>query len=134
MKRFLLLCALWIGSACAANSQKTDTLCFTLEEAQGFAIIKRQRKALDSLNMVLRLDINSLQRTVQALEVKDANSRQIAATYEAMAGTMREQRRVLESEVERVSKDLRRQKRKTTAATIGGLLLTGLTTFLLITK
>ena len=112
---------IFLKSSFAANSQSSsDTLCFPIAVAQKVLIAAKQKKELDSLVHVYRSDVGILQSKVSLLEEKDRNHGQIATTYQA--------------QVDVLNKEVKRWKRKTTFTAIGGLLLTGLTTFLFISK
>lgn len=121
-------------SSFAAKSQTSDTLCFQIPVIQKVLIAAKQKSLADSLNVLLRSDIAILQNSVHAHQVKDSLNREIIGGYVAMTGTMRDQRQVLETQIGVLNKEVRRWKRKTTLAAAGGLLLTGLTTFLFILK
>jgi hypothetical protein len=89
-------------------------------EIQKVLIAAKQKKALDSLVIVYRSDINILQGKINLLEEKDRNSIQIATAYQ--------------SQVDILNKEVKKWKRKTRWTAVGGVLLTGLVTTLFIIK
>jgi hypothetical protein len=123
-----------IGSSLGARSQTTDTLCFPVPVIQKLLIDAKQKKYADSLVLVYRSDINILSRKVEALEIKDSTNTQINSTYQAMIGTMKDQRTVLEGQIITLNKQIRKQRTATKLTAISGLLLTGLVTGLFIFK
>lgn len=123
-----------IVSSLGAKSQTTDTLCFPVTVIQKILIDAKQKKYADSLVLVLRSDISILNSKIQALEIKDSTNKEINSTYQAMVGTMKEQRTILEGQITRLNSELSKQKRKTKLTAIGGLLLTGIVTSLFIFK
>jgi hypothetical protein len=112
------MCALLIGSSYAARSQTTDTLCFPVPVIQKVLIDAKQKKLVDSLNVLLRSDINILTGKVNLLEEKDRNHLAIEKAYEGQVTVL--------------NREVRRWKRKTTWTAVGGLVLTGLTAFLIL--
>lgn len=129
-----MILILLIGRNYESQSQTTDTLCFPVPVIQKLLIDAKQKKYADSLVVVYRSDINILSGKIQALEIKDSTNNQINSTYQAMIGTMKDQRGILEGQVTSLSKQLRKQKNKTRLTAIGGLLLTGIVTGLFIFK
>jgi hypothetical protein len=95
-------------------------------------IAAKQKDYADSLVNLYRSDINILSGKVQALEIKDSTNKEINSTYQAMVGTMKEQRTVLEGQITVLNKQLRKQKTATKLTAISGLLLTGLVSFLIL--
>lgn len=124
----------WTGSNCVGKSQTTDTLCFPIQTVKKLLIDAKQKKYADSLVFVYRSDINILSGKVQALEVKDSVNREINSTYKNLINTMETKTTILGNQIEYLNKELKKQKRKTTFAAIGGIALTALVSFLLITK
>jgi hypothetical protein len=78
----------------------------------------KQKRLVDSLNTLLRSDVNILQGKINLLEEKDRNHDAIAKAYEGQVVVL--------------NKEVKKWRRKTTWAAIGGIALTALTTFLLI--
>lgn len=120
MKAFLVMFALLIGRSYATHSQTTDTLCLPIPVAQKVLIDAKQKRVLDTLVTVLRSDINILQGKINLLEEKDRNHLAIETAYQGQVNVL--------------TKEVRKWKRKTTLAAIGGIALTGITTFLFLTK
>lgn len=116
------------------RSQTIDTLCFPISTIQNVLIAAKQKKSLDTLVIALNADIRSYQSVVKTLQDKDSVNRQIINTYGQMVGTMTEQRKIFEGQITYLNKEVKKWKRKTTLTAIGGVLLTGITTFLLLTR
>jgi hypothetical protein len=106
----------------AGSSQNTttDTLCAPTRVWRNLLTIAKQKEVQDSLVGVYRSDIDILQGKVNLLEEKDRNSTQIASAYQ--------------SQVDILNKEVKKWKRKTRWAGIGGIVLTGLVTTLFIIK
>ena len=135
MKPFLILSIILTSLNLEGKCQSSnDTLCFKISEVKNLLIAAKQKKYADSLVIVYRSDINILSGKVQALEIKDSTNREINSTYQALIGTMKEQRTVLEGQITYLNKEVKKQKRKTTLTAISGILLTSLTAFLFLTK
>ena len=118
MIKFLMLLSLWIGSSLGARSQTIDTLCLPVPVLQKVLIEAKQKKSLDTLNALLRSDINILQGKINLMEEKDRNHLAIESAYQGQVT-------VLTEEVEK-------WKRKTTWTAIGGIALTAITAFLIL--
>lgn len=116
-----------IVSVCGAKSQTTDTICFPLEAIRGVLTAAKQKKVQDTLIELQRQDIADLNQQIHYLKAKDSTSREIMKSYQGIVTTMQDQRKLLEREVNK-------WKRKTRWTAISGVVLTGLVTFLLITK
>lgn len=129
-----MILILLTGKSYVSQSQTTDTLCFPVPVIQKILIDAKQKKYADSLVIVYRSDINILGGKIQALEIKDSTNNQINSTYQAMIGTMKEQRGILEGQITTLTKQLRKQKNKTKLTAISGLLLTGIVTGLFLFK
>jgi hypothetical protein len=112
------MCALLIGSSYVTRSQTTDTLCFPVPVIQKVLIDAKQKKLVDSLNVLLRSDINILTGKINLLEEKDRNHLAIEKAYEGQVTVL--------------NREVRRWRRKTTWTAVGGLVLTGLTAFLIL--
>jgi hypothetical protein len=97
-------------------------------------IAAKQKDYADSLVSLYRNDINILSGKVAALEIKDSTNKEINSTYQAMMGTMKEQRTVLEGQITYLNRELKRQKTKTTLTAIGGIALSAIITGLFLFK
>lgn len=122
------------GKSYESKSQTTDTLCFPVPVIQKLLIDAKQKKYADSLVLVYRSDINILSGKIQALEIKDSTNKEINSTYQAMIGTMKDQRVILENQITYLNKEVKKWKRKNTWTAVGGLVLTGIVTGLFIFK
>jgi hypothetical protein len=121
-------------SSYGARCQATDTLCFPVTVVQKLLIDAKQKRYADSLVSLYRNDITILSKKVDALEIKDSTNKEINSTYQAMMGTMKEQRTVLEGQITYLNRELKRQKTKTTLTAIGGIALSAIITGLFIFK
>lgn len=109
---------LWIGSSFAGKCQTTDTLCFPVPTIQKLLSDAKQKKALDTLNALLRSDINILSGKINLLEEKDRNHLAIESAYQ--------------SQVTILTSEVKKWKRKTTWTAIGGIALTTITALLIL--
>lgn len=135
MKPFLILSIILTNLSLEGKCQSSnDTLCFKISEVKNLLIAAKQKKYADSLVLVYRSDVNILSQKVAALEIKDSTNKEINNTYQAMVGTMKDQRVILENQITYLNKEVKKQKRKTTLTAISGILLTSLTAFLFLTK
>jgi hypothetical protein len=134
MSRFLILCVILTVSSYGARCQATDTLCFPVSTVQKLLIDAKQKRYADSLVNLYRSDINILSGKVAALEIKDSTNKEINSTYQAMMGTMKEERAVFVGQINSLSKENKKLKGKIKLTAFGGLALTGLVTGLLIFK
>lgn len=83
-----------------------------------------QGKVLKQQVQILNDRISLLQSMVSTLEAKDSA---IVASYEAEIKVMRERRTLFEGQIKAYEKLLRRERLKTKAVTVMGVLATGLT-------
>jgi hypothetical protein len=109
-------------------------LCFKVSEIQNVLIAAKQKKYADSLVSVYRSDLSFLNQKIQALETKDSTNKEINSTYQNMIGTMNQQRTILEGQITYLNKEVKKYKRKTKLASIGGLALTAIVAGLFIFK
>lgn len=123
-----------IVSSLELKSQTTDTLCFPVSVIQKILIDAKQKKYVDSLNLLLRGDVSILNQKIASLEIKDSTNNEINSTYQAMIGSMKEQRLVFEGQITHLNKEVKKWKRKTKWTAVGGLVLTGIVTSLFIFK
>lgn len=128
------MCVLWIVSSFAGRSQAIDTLCFPVSQVQKVLIDAKQKRLADSLNVILRSDISILQRQIGVYQAKDSMSQEVNRTYQSMVSTMTQQRGILEGQIGKLEKDLSKANRRTKWAAFGGLALSGIVTFLFLTK
>ncbi len=130
------MCMLLTAISCAGNSQTaTDTLCFPVEVIQQRLIEAKQGRELKKLVDVLRNDVSILsveiekfEKAIKELQDKNEKSEQIIAALNLNIQTMKDQRNILQTEIDRVTKELKKQKRKTTftaIAGVAGIVLTG---------
>jgi hypothetical protein len=126
--------SLLIGTALEGSSQTIDTICFPFKDAQEVLIAAKQKKKLDTLVQSLSADIRSYEITTRTLLAKDSANKEIVATYQAMVGTMREQRTVFEGQINVLNREVRKWKNRSRWTAIGGILLTGIVTTLFIIK
>jgi flagellar biosynthesis chaperone FliJ len=85
------------------------------------------------------LKVDSIELTIRKAEIidlKNINTSQVTTIANLRTEVLTCEARVsnYQSQVQVLEKDLKKQKRKTKIAAISGLVLTGLTAFLLITK
>lgn len=121
-----MLCLL-IGMSCAVRSQTIDTLCFTIPQVQKLLIAGQQKKAQDTLIALLNNDIRGYESIVRTFQQKDS-------VNAVIIGAMTEQRKVFEGQITYLNKEVKKWKRKTTWTAIGGVLLTGITSFIILTR
>lgn len=109
------------------KSQTTDTLCFPRPILEKVLIAAKQKKVQDTLINILRSDISILEQMKSTLMQKDTTNQQIIISYRSQVGNLEQQKIVLQKEV-------KKWKRKTTWTALSGLVLTGLVTFLFVSK
>jgi type II secretory pathway component PulF len=114
------VCLILLKISLGAKSQisQTDTLCFPVPVIQKVLIAANQKRMVDSLNVLLRSDINILTGKVNLLEEKDRNHLAIEKAYEGQIVVL--------------NKEVRRWKNRTRLAAIGGLLLAGATAWVIL--
>jgi hypothetical protein len=137
MKRLILTFTILAIHSLIANCQSTTTdsiLCKPVRIYKNLLIAAKQKDYADSLVSLYRNDITILSKKVDALEIKDSTNKEINSTYQAMIGTMKEQRTVLEVQITYLNRELKRQKTKTTLTAIGGIALSAIITGLFIFK
>lgn len=119
--------AVLISQASETRSQTlSDTICFKIGEVQNLLIAAKQKKYADSLVTVYRSDISILNQKVAAFEIKDSTNKQINSTYQAMVQTMKDQRGILEGQINYLNKELRMQRTKTKLTAFGGIALSAI--------
>jgi hypothetical protein len=126
MKLFLLLFVILLGSSLTGSCQSTttDTICKSERIFRNLLTLAKQKEAQDTIIALLRSDISILEQMKSTLMAKDTTNQQIILSYKSQVGNLEQQKIILE-------KDIKKQKRKTKIAALSGLLLTGLTAFLL---
>lgn len=90
-------------------------------------IIAKQKELQDTLITLLNNDIRGYESIVRTFQQKDSVNAVIIST-------MTEQRKIFEGQIAYLNKEIKKWKRKTFWTAAGGILLTGITTFLFITK
>lgn len=124
MRRYLCILTVWAATASAQPSKTSDTLCFDLPTIRKVLVAAEQGKVLKQQVQILNDRISLLQSKVSTLEAKDSAT---VASYEAEIKVMREQRGLFEGQIKAYEKLLRRERLKTKAVTMVGVLATGLT-------
>jgi hypothetical protein len=114
----------------AGLSQSTE-ICLPDSSVRKILIAAEQKKVLAEQVKLLEQRISIKEDIIRNLNSKDSVT---VLTFQTQINEYKEQKLIYDQQLNSYEKLLRRQKRKTFFATFGGLLTTGITTFLLIKK
>ena len=108
-----------------------DTICVSIPTYQRLVIAKEQKKVLEQQVVILNDRISTYQLIVGNLKDKDSVT---VAAYEKQIQLYKDEKDIYEDQLKGYEKLLKRQKRKTFFTAAGGVLATGLTMYLYLTK
>lgn len=117
--------------SCAGQSKTTDTLCFPVETIKKVLIAAEQKKVLESQVTLLNERIFGLNEIIKNLNEKDSVS---VKTYNDQLAVMRQQKELFMDQLNGYERLLRKERRKRFWTAVGGVVTTGLATYLFITK
>lgn len=109
-------------------------LVYKLAQVERLKVDSAERDLLRDNNAMLLQRISAKDNTIVQLESALNNAEGRVRNYQLIESNQSGQIRLLNESVASLNQTLRKQKRKTTAITIGGVLVTGALTFLLLTK
>lgn len=125
----------------AGNSQRTDTICLPIEQAKKVLADAKQKLVLLERIQLLQADIATLnerisvkQAEINNLEGQAVADQEIINQLKSEKVLYEEQKKILLEQAKSFEKLLRKEKRKRRWTAFGGLLSTGIMTYLLITK
>ena len=132
-KKYLFVFAIFLTKICAGQLtiSKTDTICFPVDTVKKILVAAERSKVLDRQIVILNLRITSKDNTIRLLQKKDSTS---VAKYNQQLKLNEDEKKIYKDQLNGYEKLLKRQKRKTFLATAGGILTTGIMTFLFIRK
>jgi hypothetical protein len=119
------------GSSLEGQSQTSDTICAPVAQMKKVYAAALQKRVCDSMNVILEARINSLNNSIALLNQKDSVT---VAGYEGQLKVFREEKALYQDQMKGFEKLVRREKRKRFFATAGGILTTGIVTYLAIKK
>lgn len=115
---------------CAAQLKRSDSTTVSNEALRRVYTAALQKKNLDSQVVILNQRIEGLELVIKEYQDMDTATR---ASYERQIVVLGEERKILEAEISRLNKDVRKWKRKLFWRTAGGaVVIIGLTTLLII--
>lgn len=143
IKTYLLLFVIFLlRTVCAGQSlNPKDTICVSIEDAQNCAIAKKQRTVLAERIVLLNDEIGLLNKRIAEKQgsiddyiTKDtAHIREVGA-YQREIAVMNEQKKTMQSEVDRLTGELKKEKRKRFWTSVGGVAGIGIMGYLYLTK
>lgn len=129
MKKYLLLSAILVTKICAGQSTSSghDTLCIPADTLRKVYTAALQKRAADSMNVLLQMRIVSLTAAVERLQERDSVT---VMAYKEQISDLRKEQAIYRDQVNTFEKLLRREKRKRFWTSAGGVVATGLAIYL----
>lgn len=125
----------------AGNSQTTDTICLPIAQAKKVLADARQKPLLLEQIKLLRQDVQTLSDRIAVKQAEISNmegqlvaDQEIINQLKAEKKLYEEQKKIILDQVALFNKELRKEKRKRRWTAFGGLLSTGIMTYLFISK
>ena len=125
----------------AGNSQTTDTICLPIAQAKKVLADARQKPLLLEQIKLLRQDVQTLSDRIAVKQAEISNmegqlvaDQEIINQLKAEKQLYEEQKKIILDQVALFNKELRKEKRKRRWTAFGGLLSTGIMTYLFISK
>jgi hypothetical protein len=119
------------GSSLEGQSQTSDTICAPVAQMKKVYAAALQKRICDSMNVILEARISSLNNSIVLLNQKDSVT---VAGYEGQLKAFREEKALYIDQMKGFERLVRREKRKRFFATAGGILTTGIVTYLALKK
>lgn len=115
------------------KSNPRDTICISIKDGQDCAIAKKRVKSKDSLIFILRSDVSILSREIKGYERmikqyvgKDSLNKDIKKTFQSIVNDRLQQKLILEAEIKKLEKQVKRLKIKLKVVSAAGLVATGI--------
>lgn len=125
----------------AGNSQTTDTICLPIVQAKKVLADARKKPLLLEQIKLLRQDVQTITDRISVKEAEISNmegqlvaDQEIINQLKAEKQLYEEQKKIILDQVASFNKALRKEKRKRRWTAFGGLLSTGIMTYLFISK
>lgn len=143
IKTYLLLFAVFLlRTACAGQSlNPNDTICISVADAQNCAIAKKQRTVLQERIGLLNDEITLLNKRIAEKQgaiddyiTKDTAHIREVGTYQKEIAVKEEQKKTMQAEIDRINKELKKEKHKRFWTSVGGVAGIGIMGYLYITK
>ena len=125
----------------AGKSQVTDTICLPFEQVKKIYVDAKQKPVLLEKIDLLTTDITLLNKRIEVrdsiinlMELSEIGSQEIIKILKEEKELMLEQRRVFEGQLISYEKLLKKERRKRKWTAAAGLMVTGIATYLYLTK
>lgn len=131
MRRFLLLLVILIKSSFGQAQIHTDTICIEVPKFKKIYAAALQKKVADSLLTISEKQIAQLENTIRLLGEKDAEQK---AGYDNQLDILHQEQNIYKDQIAGYERLLKKERRKRFFTSAGGILTTGILTYLLISK
>lgn len=113
------------------RTQNTDTICFPVEVAKKVLVAASQKKVLDAQVVILNERITGFEFAISQFHVKDSIR---VDGHKKEMDLKDQQNKILLDNIASLNKQVKREKTKRIFTGIGGVLATGIASYLLLKK